>query len=79
MPVFEEGESAYPLNALGHGIFLGIMTGIFRMFGNAAEGVSYAIILGNLLVPLIEKWTLPRAFGIPKPVKKKAVKESSGS
>ncbi len=45
------------------GIFLGIMTGIFRVFGPSAEGVSYAIILGNLLVPLIEKVTRPRAFG----------------
>lgn len=45
------------------GIFLGIMTGIFRLFGPSAEGVSYAIILGNLLVPLIEKVTLPKAFG----------------
>lgn len=46
-----------------YGIFLGIMTGIFRIFGPGAEGVSYAIILGNLLVPLIEKITMPRAFG----------------
>lgn len=46
-----------------YGIFLGIMTGIFRIFGPAAEGVSYAIILGNLLVPLIEKVTWPEAFG----------------
>lgn len=45
------------------GIFLGIMTGIFRIFGPGAEGVSYAIILGNLLAPLIEKVTMPRAFG----------------
>ena len=45
------------------GIFLGIMTGIFRIFGPAAEGVSYAIILGNLIVPLIEKITWPKAFG----------------
>ena len=45
------------------GIFLGIMTGIFRVFGPAAEGVSYAIILGNLIVPLIEKITWPKAFG----------------
>lgn len=48
------------------GIFLGIMTGIFRIFGPGAEGVSYAIILGNLLVPLIEKVTRPRAFGCRK-------------
>lgn len=45
------------------GIFLGVMTGIFRIFGSSAEGVSYAIILGNLLVPLIEKCTRPVAFG----------------
>lgn len=46
-----------------YGIFLGIMTGIFRIFGPGAEGVSYAIILGNLLVPLIEKLTKPTPFG----------------
>ncbi len=45
------------------GIFLGLMTGIFRIYGPGAEGVSYAIILGNLLVPLIEKITWPTAFG----------------
>ena len=32
-------------------------------FGGSAEGVSYAIIIGNLLVPLIEKVTLPKPFG----------------
>ena len=48
------------------GIFLGLMTGIFRVFGPGAEGVSYAIILGNLLVPLIEKYTKPTAFGYRK-------------
>ena len=63
-PITNSGKYIY-------GIFLGIMTGIFRMFATSAEGVSYAIILGNLLVPLIEKWTLPRAFGIKKPVKEK--------
>ena len=48
------------------GICLGLLTAIFRTFGNTAEGVSYAIIFCNLLVPLIEKWTIPRAFGIVK-------------
>lgn len=47
-------------------IVLGILTGVFRIFGNSAEGVSYAIIFSNLLVPLIEKITVPRAFGIKK-------------
>ncbi len=45
------------------GILLGILTGIFRIYGNNAEGVSYAIIIANLLVPLIEKVTMPRPFG----------------
>ncbi len=45
------------------GAILGILTGIFRVFGASAEGVSYAIIIANLLVPLIEKITYPRAFG----------------
>ena len=45
------------------GICLGCMTGLFRLFGGSAEGVSYAIIISNLLVPLIEKVTLPKPFG----------------
>ncbi len=48
------------------GIFLGILTGIFRIFGPSAEGVSYAIVFSNLLVPLIEKITIPRAFGVKR-------------
>lgn len=48
------------------GIFLGLMTGVFRVFGSGAEGVSYAIVLGNLLVPLIERVTKPKAFGYGK-------------
>ena len=58
-----------PLGKVIFGICLGILTGIFRFFGNSAEGVSYAIIFCNLLVPLIEKITVPRAFGISREVK----------
>lgn len=50
---------------------LGILTGLFRMFGNSAEGVSYAIIFTNLLVPIIEKLTVPLAFGVKKERKAK--------
>lgn len=46
-----------------YGILLGILTGVFRVFGASAEGVSYAIIIGNLLVPLIERVTIPKPFG----------------
>lgn len=55
-PVTIKGQYVY-------GIVLGILTGIFRIFGASAEGVSYAIIIGNLLVPIIEKATFPTAFG----------------
>lgn len=55
-PVTKRGQYVY-------GVILGVLTGIFRLFGPSAEGVSYAIIISNLLVPLIEKVTLPKAFG----------------
>ncbi len=54
------------------GVFLGLMTGILRVFGPGAEGVSFAIILGNILVPLIEKITKPVAFGHKKGGKRNA-------
>ena len=46
-----------------YGVCMGLLTGLFRLFGGSAEGVSYAIIFSNLLVPLIEKITLPKPFG----------------
>ncbi len=55
-PVTKRGQYLY-------GVVLGLLTGIFRIFAPSAEGVSYAIILGNLLVPLMEKITMPKAFG----------------
>ncbi len=55
-PITKRGQYVY-------GAILGLLTGIFRIFGPSAEGVSYAIIIGNLLVPLIEKATMPKPFG----------------
>ena len=46
-----------------YGIFLGIMFGIFRIYGKSTEGVSFCILIGNLLVPFIEKITINRPFG----------------
>lgn len=60
-----------PVGKLVFGVLLGILTGIFRFQGNNAEGVSYAIIISNLLVPIIEKYTAPRAFGVVKAKKEK--------
>ena len=45
------------------GIVLGLLTGVFRVFGASVEGVSYSIITANLLVPLIEKISYPKPFG----------------
>ncbi len=55
-PITKRGQIVY-------GAILGILTGLFRLFGGSAEGVSYAIIISNLLVPLIERVTLPKPFG----------------
>lgn len=52
-----------PKGQIVFGILLGILTGIFRVYGASAEGVSYAIIISNLMVPLIEKVTIPVPFG----------------
>ena len=52
-----------PNGRILYGLCLGVLTGIFRIFGGSAEGVSYAIIFCNLLVPLIEKITIPKPFG----------------
>lgn len=58
-----------PMGQILFGICLGVLTGLFRIFGANAEGVSFAIILSNLLVPIIEKITVPKAFGQVKEAK----------
>ena len=55
-PITKKGQLVY-------GVILGLLTGVFRCFGASPEGTSYAIILSNLFVPLIEKYTMPAAFG----------------
>ncbi|WP_455722095.1 RnfABCDGE type electron transport complex subunit D [Agathobacter sp.] len=59
-----------PKGKILFGICCGLLTGIFRCFGANAEGVSFSIILSNILVPIIEKATVPRAFGMVKEAKK---------
>ena len=59
-----------PKGRIIYGVMLGVLTGLFRIFGSSAEGVSYAIIISNVFVPLIEKYTIPRAFGYRKGGKK---------
>ncbi len=53
----------------------GIITTVIRLFGSLPEGVSFSIILMNLLVPHIEKLTTAKPFGTPKK-DRKAEKEA---
>ena len=62
-PITKNGKIVY-------GLCLGLLTAILRTFGSTAEGVSFAIIICNLLVPIIEKITFPKAFGIVKKTSK---------
>ena len=58
--------STSPINFKGKIVFAvgaGIITMLIRIFGALPEGVSFSIILMNILVPHIERLTRPRAFG----------------
>ncbi len=61
--------SSSPISSKGKIVFgmgCGILTVIIRTFGGYPEGVSYSILLMNLTVPLIDKYTKPRVFGTSK-------------
>jgi len=45
------------------GIGCGLITAVIRLFGALPEGVSFAVIIMNILVPHIEHLTMPKAFG----------------
>ena len=57
------GSSVTACTVYVYGVCLGVLTAVFRLFGGSAEGVSYAIIFCNLLVPMIERVTRHPAFG----------------
>lgn len=55
-----------PITRTGKMIFAfgcGLITFLIRYFGNYPEGVSFSILLMNILSPYIEKWTAPKALG----------------
>lgn len=56
------------------GIFLGVVTMLIRKFGNMNEGVSFAILLMNLITPYIEVNTRQDKLGIAKKKKEAAAK-----
>ena len=66
--------STSPINRKGRiifGIGCGLITAVIRLFGSLPEGVSFSIILMNILVPHIERLTTSKPFGYEKPEKKK--------
>lgn len=55
-----------PMSATGHIIYaigLGILTVVIRLFGSLPEGVSYSILLMNIVTPLIDTYTKNRIYG----------------
>jgi len=42
------------------GLLIGALTGVIRQFGGYPEGICYAILLGNTLVPALNQWFRPR-------------------
>ena len=55
-PINFKGKIVYAVGA-------GVITMLIRIFGQLPEGVSFSIILMNILVPHIERLTRPHAFG----------------
>ena len=58
-----------PATPKGHilfGVGCGVLTVIFRYFGIYPEGVTYAILLMNVIIWVIDRFTAPRRFGVKK-------------
>ena len=58
-----------PATAMGqivYGIGCGVLTVIFRYYGIFPEGVTYAILIMNAFVWVIDRYTAPRRFGVQK-------------
>ncbi len=61
-PLTNKGKFIYALCC-------GIITVLIRVFASLPEGVSYSIVLMNIIVPLIERVTIPKPFGTVKEAK----------
>ena len=64
-PVTSKGQLVF-------GTIIGVLMGLFHVFGTAPDSGSYAIIIANMLVPLIDEYCVPVAYGHRK------VKEKTG-
>ncbi len=52
-----------PWGQIIFGIGCGVLTCVIRFWGGYPEGVSFAILLMNILTPLLDRWTMPKPFG----------------
>ncbi|MCX7715245.1 MAG: RnfABCDGE type electron transport complex subunit D [Clostridia bacterium] len=52
-----------PLGQIIFGAGCGILTFVIRQFGGYPEGVSFSILLMNVVTPLIDRYTVPKKFG----------------
>ena len=46
-----------------YGVGIGALLVIIRAFGNFPDGVAFAVLLMNMVVPLIDYYTVPPAYG----------------
>ena len=61
-----------PLTLRGKVIFgagIGVLVIVIRTLSNYPEGVVFAVLLMNAVVPLINRWMVPKPFGGPLPAK----------
>lgn len=65
------GSPVTPLGVWIYGFVIAAVTVVIRLFGGLNEGVMYAILLGNVLSPLISQFTQPRVYGTGRAVKQK--------
>ena len=61
-PITNKGKVIYAIGC-------GVITVLIRLFASLPEGVSYSILLMNILTPHIENMTMPRVFGVGKEAK----------
>ena len=69
-----------PITSAGQLVFgtiVGLLMGLFHVFGTAPDSGSYAIIIANMLVPLIDEYTVPVAYGHRKPKEKTGIPKSA--
>jgi electron transport complex protein RnfD len=49
-----------------YGAGIGFLTWVIRRWGSYPDGVAFAVLLANLAVPLIDRYTIPRIYGQPR-------------